>query len=54
MTVTRLLGLLEDIKGEMRWAETFRRSEDLLEKLADQALAQVEAGKAQRKGFDEL
>jgi len=46
--------LLEDIEGELHWDETFRRSEDLLEKLADRALAQFAAGKTQRKGFDEL
>ena len=33
--------LLEDIEGELRWDDTLRRSPDLLEKLADQALAQV-------------
>jgi hypothetical protein len=46
--------LLEDIEGELRWDETFSRSEDLLDKLADRALAQFAAGKTQRKGFDEL
>jgi len=51
---TQLLEALEDIQGEMRWNDAFRRSEDLLEKLADRALAQFEAGKTQRKGFDEL
>ena len=43
-----------DEDGETRWDETFRRSEDLLEKLADRALAQFKAGETQRKGFDEL
>jgi hypothetical protein len=46
--------LLEDIDGELRWDDTFRRSQDQLEKLADRALAQHAAGKTHRKGFDEL
>jgi hypothetical protein len=51
---TKLLEALEDIQGEMQWDEAFRGSEDMLERLADRALAQFEAGRTHRKGFDEL
>jgi hypothetical protein len=50
----KLPEVLKDPQGEMQWDEAFRRSEDLLERLADRALAQLEAGRTQRKGFDEL
>ncbi|HEY3568684.1 MAG TPA: hypothetical protein VGP73_12185 [Thermoanaerobaculia bacterium] len=37
--------LLEEIAGEERWDETFRKTPDLLEKLADKALADFKAGR---------
>lgn len=46
--------LLEEIEWEFKWDETLAGSEDLLEKLANKALQEFEAGKTVRKGFDEL
>ena len=36
--------LLEELASEERWAALFEKSEDLLEKLADEALAEHRAG----------
>ena len=47
-------GLLEEIEWELKWDETLTGSERLLEKLANEALAEFEAGKTVQKGFDEL
>jgi len=47
-------GLLEEIEGELKWDETLAGSEDFLEKLANKALQEFEAGKTVQKGFDEL
>lgn len=47
-------GLLEEIEWELKWEETLVGSEDLLEKLANKALQEFEAGKTVEKGFDEL
>ncbi len=47
-------GLLEEIEWELKWDETLAGSEDLLEKLANKALQEFEAGKTVEKGFDEL
>lgn len=46
--------LLEDIEGEARWDETLASSPQVLEKLADNALQELEAGRTKRMGFDEL
>lgn len=46
--------LLEDIEGELKWAETLAGSQDELERLADQALADYRAGRTRAAGFDEL
>jgi len=36
--------ILEEIADEARWAEKFAASQDVLEKLAEEALAEHEAG----------
>jgi len=46
--------LLEDIAGELQWDTTLTHSEDLLEKLAEKALREFEAGRTRAQGFDEL
>ena len=37
--------LIDEILAEKKWEKTFAESEDLLEKLADQALAEYAEGK---------
>lgn len=37
--------LLEELASERRWAEAFARSTDVLERLADEALADHRAGR---------
>jgi hypothetical protein len=44
--------LLADIASERRWSEAFAKSQDQLGKLADEALAEFNAGKT--KPPDEL
>ena len=46
--------LLEDIEGELRWDETFKKSQKQLAKLAEEALKEFKAGKTKKMGFDEL
>jgi hypothetical protein len=46
--------LLEDIAGELQWDTTLAHSENLLEKLAQKALQEFEAGHTRPQGFDEL
>ncbi len=46
--------LMNDISGELQWDRTLARSEDLLEKLAEKALRDFEAGRTRPQGFDEL
>jgi hypothetical protein len=46
--------VLEDIAGELQWDTTLAQSEALLEKLAEQALREFEAGRTRPQGFDEL
>jgi hypothetical protein len=46
--------VLEDIAGELQWDTTLAQSEALLEKLAEQALQEFEAGRTRPQGFDEL
>jgi hypothetical protein len=36
--------LLEEIASEQRWAKSFEKSQDLLANLADEALAEDQAG----------
>ena len=37
--------LLDELQSEKRWSEAFAESEDILEKLADKALAEKRRGK---------
>ena len=37
--------LLEELASEQRWAESFAKSQDKLAKLAEQALAEYNAGR---------
>jgi hypothetical protein len=37
--------LLDELQSEKRWSEAFAESEDVLEKLADEALAEKRRGK---------
>lgn len=37
--------LLEEIRSEQRWSETFSKSEHVLEALASEALAEFRAGR---------
>ncbi len=43
--------LLDEIKSEQRWSESFAKSQGVLEALAEEALAEFKAGKA--KPLDE-
>lgn len=46
--------ILEDLIGESKWDETLARTQNQLEKLADEALAELRSGKTTQMGFDEL
>jgi len=46
--------LLEDLEGEEKWDATLASSLDVLDKLADKALEDYEAGRTKKMGFDEL
>lgn len=46
--------ILEELASERRWAEAFAASEEALEQLADEALAEHRAGKTQPLNPDEL
>ncbi len=46
--------ILEDLIGESKWDETLASSQDSLEELGDQALAELRAGRTVEMGFDEL
>ncbi len=48
------LELLADIEDELRWDETFDKTEDKLGELADKALKDFNAGKTKKLGCDEL
>ena len=37
--------ILEELRSEERWQDLFARSQDLLAKMADEALAEYKAGK---------
>ena len=39
--------LLDELSSEKRWSESFARSQDALARLAQEALAEHEAGKTQ-------
>ena len=44
--------LLEEIESERRWQKSFASSQDVLEALADEALAEYEAGRTTPLDFD--
>jgi hypothetical protein len=44
--------ILEEIAEEARWAKSFAERPDVLEKLADEALADLRAGNAALLDFD--
>ena len=43
--------LLDELQSEKRWSESFAESEDVLEKLADEALAAKRQGKTKPLDF---
>jgi len=48
--------ILQEIESEHRWDELFARSEsaDLLARMADEAMAEVRAGRARKLDLNEL
>ncbi len=46
--------MLEELTSERRWAEAFANSGDVLERLADEALAEYRAGRTQALDPDKL
>jgi len=44
----------EIIKDEIKWDKSFSESHDVLEMLANNALSDIEQGKAEEIGWDEL
>jgi hypothetical protein len=44
--------ILEEIADEARWAKKFAETQDVLEKLADEALAELKAGRTTPLDFD--
>jgi hypothetical protein len=46
--------LLEELHSEKRWAASFAESEDILEKLADEALEEKKQGKTTPLDLDRL
>jgi len=48
------LQLIEDIEAELKWDQTFAKTQDKLAKLADKALKDINAGRIKKMGFDEL
>jgi hypothetical protein len=46
--------LLEELHSEKRWAESFAESQDVLEKLADEALEEKKQGKTSPLDLDRL
>ena len=46
--------ILEEIKEDRRWEESFARSPDKLNRLAARAAEQVRTGQCRQAGFDEL
>ncbi len=45
--------ILEELASERRWDEAFARSQDTLERMADEALAEYRAGKTEELNPDE-
>jgi replication fork clamp-binding protein CrfC len=46
--------LLEELEAEKKWELMFAESEDILDKLADEALAEYKKGKTRPLDFDRL
>lgn len=46
--------VLDAIRMEFAWDQTLENSQEVLEKMADQALSDFEQGKTKQMGFDEL
>lgn len=46
--------MLDTLRSEQRWNDLFERSQDMLEKMADEALAEHRAGKTLPLGPDNL
>ncbi len=46
--------ILEELEDERRWDKTFAESQDLLAKLAEEAQADIKAGRVKKMGIDEL
>ncbi|MBL8826476.1 MAG: hypothetical protein JNM18_05785 [Planctomycetaceae bacterium] len=46
--------ILEELADEQRWQAKFEKSSDALAKLAAKARADIQAGRVQRGGFDQL
>jgi hypothetical protein len=46
--------ILEELESEHRWQKSFDDSQDMLAKLADEALAEMEAGQAIELNPDDL
>ncbi len=46
--------ILEELASEQRWEEAFTWSQDMLERLADQALEEYRAGQTQELNPDDL
>jgi len=45
---------LEDLDAELKWDQTFAKTQDKLARLADKALKDLKAGRVKKMGFDEL
>jgi len=46
--------LIDELKSEKKWEKMFAESEDILEKLADEALAELAQGKTKPLDIDKL
>ncbi len=46
--------MLEELEDERRWDKTFAESQDLLAQLAEEARADIKAGRVKQMGIDEL
>jgi len=46
--------MLEELKSEKKWEKLFAESEDVLEKLAEEALSEHRSGKTKRLNIDNL
>jgi hypothetical protein len=46
--------LIEDIENEIGWETAFEETQDKLDKLAQKAIMDFNAGRVKKMGFDEL